>query len=368
MKRIGMLMLLCGMAALILGGCAVPLGEDFTIPRDIEEEKDFFIADYNLQAYVPVPVTGEQAVKRIAQRGDLEGTVTWKNEAGEELPNLGTFERATVYRATIELTPRQNFLFDPSMVFGYHEGKIDQQEQQEVEAGNSTRTITVLYNNSDDGKITYITDYNLQNYVPFPVTDQDPVRNIDVEGIRGTVIWKTGGVELNSTDKFQTGVVYTADISLEAQAGYKFSPKRDFFYTPGTVATPPDSNRDEEQRDLSMVTYNIPMAPVPPIELLPYFPVPQEGDAPVTVNTPITTPAEYNVDSVSWNPNHSAFRGGEAYTATVVLTAKPGYAFVNNNITHDSKSVTYKNNTGFSVTVEVRFPITHVTVTVTGDY
>ncbi|MDR2759329.1 MAG: hypothetical protein LBB78_08110, partial [Spirochaetaceae bacterium] len=303
MKRIGMLTILCGMAALILGGCAVPLGEDFAIPRDTEEEKGLYIVDYSLQNYVPVPVTGEQAVKKVALRGDLEGTVTWKDEFGNELPNLGTFLADTVYQAEIKLTSQKGYLFNPSIDFGYHAGKIEYQEDKHAvdDQGNPIRIVTVTYNNSNDGKITYITDYNLQNYVPFPVADQNPVWSIDTEGLTGTVTWNVEGgtTPLVPPEKFQAGKKYTADISLEVQAGYKFSPKRDFLYDDGLVAVQPNSNREPFERDLTTVTYKDSKKPVSNLDLTSYITAPKEGNTPVTA---AFTDPQYTAAEVRWDP------------------------------------------------------------------
>jgi hypothetical protein len=366
MKKSGILAILCGFAALILWGCAVPLGEDFTIPRDTEENGTY-IVDYNLQNYIPVPVKDEPAVKLVSQRADLDAAVTWKDEDGNELPTLGSFEGGKVYKAEIRLTPRAGYRFNPSIDFAYHPGKV---EEQNDSRGNPTRIVTVTYNNSDDGKIIYITDYNLGNYVPFPITGLDPVWQIDVEGVAGTASWKTGDVPLDPSAQFQTGVIYTADIVLEALPGYRFNPKRNFEYSAGTVTTQPEPNGDLQNRILSTVTYQTPKMPVEFLNLSDYITVPEERNEPgrVGFSAPDGTP-QYTTGKVEWDPVHSLFQGGYNYTATVVLIAEPGYAFAKaNNFYHNGAlSVISTNNTGNSVTVALFFPADTVGIEVTGE-
>jgi hypothetical protein len=368
MKKTGMLAILCGFAGLVLWGCAVPLGEDFTIPRDTKETRTY-IVDYNLQNYIPVPVKDEPAVKLVSRRADLDATVTWKDENGNELPTLGSFEGNKVYKAEIRLTPRAGYLFNPSINFAYHPGKV---EEQNDSRGNPTRIVTVTYNNSDDGKIIYITDYNLGNYVPFPITGQDPVRLIDVEGVTGTASWKIADVPLDPAAQFETGVIYTADIELEALPGYRFNPKRNFEYSAGMVTTQPDPNGDLQTRTLSTVEYQTPKTPVDFLNLSAFITVPEEGEQPgrLGFSAPADAPTQYTTGKVEWDPVHSLFQGGYNYTATVVLIAEPGYAFAKaNNFYHNGAlSVISKNNTGNSVTVAVFFPADNVDIGVEGGY
>jgi hypothetical protein len=103
------------------------------------------------------------------------------------------------------------------------------------------------------------------------------------------------------------------------------------------------------------------------LDLTSYITAPKEGNTPVTA---AFTDPQYTAAEVRWDPNHSPFKGGYSYTATVVLIAGPGYAFAKaNNFHHQGAlSVKSKNNTGLSVTVEVFFPADTVNVKVDGGY
>jgi hypothetical protein len=367
MKKMVLMITLWGLAALILGGCAVPLGEDFTIPRDTDE-RGVYVVDYDLQTYVPIPVAGEPAVKLVTQRGDLEATVTWKDAAGAELPLLGTFAADTVYKAEIRLTPREGYLFNSSINFAYHPGKIDVQNDDQ---GGHTRTVTVVYNNSNDGNITYITDYNLQSYVPFPIAGQHPVWTVATEGVTGTVSWNRQGeppVPLEEDEVFAAGTTYTADISLEVvPPDYRFRPTRNFAYAADTVERQPDANPHLTNRVLSTVIYSTPKTPVTLFDLTSYITTPEEGIAP---STTAFTNEQYTATGITWNPDHAAFKRTSDYTAVVVLAAAPGFAFpVKPGFFHeDATSVTIRGNTGDSVTVDILFRADTVKVVVQAEY
>jgi hypothetical protein len=93
---------------------------------------------------------------------------------------------------------------------------------------------------SPSNQVSYITDYNLQSYVPVPVAGKQPVKqvgnraNIDVR-----VVWKnnSGKDITESLAKFENGLVYQAEITLTANEGYEFRPDKGFAYPAGNAPT-----------------------------------------------------------------------------------------------------------------------------------
>jgi len=79
-------------------------------------------------------------------------------------------------------------------------------------------------------------------------------------------------------------------------------------------------------------------------------------------NTEATVGADANfiAGAVTWNPDHSPFRGGTAYTATVMLTAEMGYTFTGGltTATINGQTATVSNNTGLTATLYFTFPAT----------
>jgi hypothetical protein len=332
MKRFMVLMILCGMA-LLIAGCAVPLGEDYSITRDGAGLA--YITDYNLQTYVPIPAAGQRPVIQVANRDDLDITVAWKDENGIEIAlPFETFAANMVYQAEIKITPKPGYGFY-STPFAYPAGKTSAQID---DLGDPTRTVTVTYNNSNDWDITFITDYNLQNYVPIPLDGERPVRAIKTRtDIQVEVIWR----EFNSGDYFvidsddptpfyfDQGVVYQAEIKLTANPGYRFIQGRYFAYPDGTTAVPQGDQTDPRVRSF-IVTYPPTMSPmvVNDLNLTPYIPKPTGGGTPV-----ISFAGIQYTGIVSWKNTNTQetltgpFQPGTAYTAELDLNPGVGYTF-----------------------------------------
>jgi hypothetical protein len=319
-------------AVLWIAGCAIPMGDNLTINRD-GNTLVTYITDYNLQSYVPIPKPGEPPVTQVS-RGDLDLTVVWKDHTGLDVSSLPVFQAATVYRAEIKLTPRSGYGFNPSLPFAYHPGKISLQID---DLGEPTRTVTVTYNNSDDWDITYITDYNLQNYIPVPIADERPVRALDTrEDMRVTAEWKVENppdsaafVPIDTADSFtfDLGAVYRADIRLVTKPGYRFSGTGNFTYTDGSQTTPVGSAADPETRGLN-VTYSPTRAPrvISDFNLTTYVTKPVGGATAVgTFAAPQYTGALSWRNTVTQAALAGPFQPGTAYTAELVLTAASGY-------------------------------------------
>jgi hypothetical protein len=369
MKKAAVLAILCGLAAFMAGGCALSPGDDFTTPRDTKQTGTY-IVDYNLQTYVPIPVAGEHAIKQVTQRGDLEATVTWKDQDGNELPNLGTFQADTVYTAEIKVTPRAGYLFDPSIDFGYPQGRITAQTD---DRGTPTRTLTITFGNSNNASTTFsiqevvLTD--LTDYIIRPVIGSEPVRstfgNDQYEG--SAVSWEPSGT-------FTASTPYTATVTLNAREGYFFDAPvfthddalSSIQYTGGgnsvtlTIGFPATSTRvvDETALSDSNIIY-------PKID-----------------STPVTdfaaTNSQYTGSTITWYKGtgasgqeitpSTAFKVNNYYTALVTLTAAEGFTFTGaGQFTYASKNTLIPTSTspvtGDTVTVEISFPeLTRVNV------
>jgi hypothetical protein len=128
-------------ACVFLAACALPVGEDYIIPRKDLGESGGYILDYNLDTSVPLPYTGEIPVVQVSSRGDLEMAVRWKDAAGADLPNLTAFVADKIYTADIQITPKNGYQFLADQPFTYRAGSIADQQDD----GEAPRTVTVKY-------------------------------------------------------------------------------------------------------------------------------------------------------------------------------------------------------------------------------
>jgi hypothetical protein len=299
-------------ATLLLAGCALPLGEDYLLTRDGSDVAS--ITGYNLQEYVPIPRTGEQPVTAVDTL-ELEMRVVWKDEGGAEIPL--PFDRFApgVYQAEIRAAAKDGYAFYPSVPFAYPEGRI---RAQNDDLGTPDRIIRVTYNNADEADKIFITDYNLQSYVPVPLAGEEPVRSLSRGGVEVTVDWNP-----SPAGPFELGTVYGADIRLSAPDPYRFFQGRYFEYPAGTVTAQPGYDDGSGERNLT-VTYKAAGrgAKVNDLNLTHYIPKPVNG----VMGAAFFTGPQYT-GTVSWEPSAGPFQSGTAYTAEVSLTPVPGYSF-----------------------------------------
>jgi hypothetical protein len=349
----------------LIGGCALPLGENYTLTREGNSDSDntIYINDYNLLSYIPVPAKGEAPVLSVNNRGDLEITVVWKNQAGTVLPSFAAFQPSTVYKAEIWLTVKSGYAFNPSMPFGYPLGKIDTQID---DLGNPTRVVRVTYNNSDDAAVTFITDYNLQSYVPIPMAGEKPIRQIDSRtDMEIKVAWKEEGPSGTFTaisDKenftFALGAVYQAEITLSVAPGYKFSGGKNFAYVDGMVQTQPGPDSNTAKRVLSPIRYKATREPtgINDLNLTPYILKPINNTTPV-----MTFAGPQYTGMVCWKNTETQgeligpFQAGTAYTAELTLTPAAAYSFKNighNAFIHTGAESITNTATGGNVTIK----------------
>jgi hypothetical protein len=251
----------------------------------------------------------------VDDRGDLELSVVWKDENGTEIPLPFASFPSGNYQAEIRVTAKDGYGFYPTVPFAYPEGKI---QAQNDDLGSPARIIRVTYNHSDDADKIFVTNYNLQSYVPIPLAGEEPVRSVTRDDMTLTVDWNP-----SPAGNFELAAVYTADIRLSAADPYRFFAAKYFEYPAGTVTAPPDDDGGPAERNLT-VTYKAAGTPmvVNDLNLTSYVPKPANG---VMGVTSFTGPQYTGI--VSWEPTAGPFQAGMSYTAVVSLTPAAGYSF-----------------------------------------
>ena len=113
-------------------------------------------------------------------------------------------------------------------------------------------------------------------------------------------------------------MVYTATITLAAKPGFTLSGVTANFFTVAGATTVSNAANS------GVVTAAFPATSAPAavnIKAIPGVTPPVLGATPVTA---ITETAQYT-GTVTWVPNHNPFTDATVYTATITLTAKPGF-------------------------------------------
>ncbi|MDR2028855.1 MAG: hypothetical protein LBP93_04875 [Treponema sp.] len=308
------------------------------------------IGNYDLQAYVPVPVTGAAPVKTV-NRGDLDLGVVWKNGTGTDITaGLSAFAAGEVYRAEITLSAKNGWSFDPGLNFQYPPGSV---ASQPGAAGDpASRTLNVHYLAAEAGKV--IDQFDLSPYIPAPVPGAPPLISFAGAQYTGTVSW-TGNPDL-----FRGETVYTASVTLAAAPGWVFGASPVFSRSPGTAGS--FSPSGDSGGALDIVFPKTPAAAVTtistPIDLTSLVPAPVVGKTPASS---LISPNLQFSGSISWTElggnsmTSSVFRNGREYRATAVLTAAPGFAFPPDLSTADFTHSGADSLSSTGAAVEVRF-------------
>jgi hypothetical protein len=286
----------------------------------------------------------------------MDVAVQWWGSAKNE--DNTTFLKGEIYQATITLKVKNGYLFDGGVKFKYQLSSIKIESGDNEPGDNDTvsraassnslltdenvRVLFVTYPPAKpaEGNANVVLDYNLQSYVPVPVTGGTPVKTIvggQHPGVTGTVEWS--GASFASDGTFVQNNVYKADITLTTTGVYIFDPEVSFSYANGVVSNQPLPNTSATTRKLTTVTYMAATA-AGEIEadyynLTDIIPAPVGGSSPVLYKTN----AQYSV-LVLWTPRHSVFVTGQNYTATVYLYAGPKRYFgAGKSFTHDDSTV-----------------------------
>jgi hypothetical protein len=316
--------------AVMLGSCSLPNGPDWQRPSGSNVDANSAI-NYDLQAYIPVPVTGASPAQAVNRR-DLHVKADWSvtsDKGSTYVPFVGDkFVKDAVYRAAITLEGR---VFDPGETFGYSNAAVANQFEAPATAGRTIRTVVVTYNKTESPR-NIGSPIDLKTALSAPVWETVPETFFGGETYRGQVEWKTaaGGALAGA---FRQGERYTARVSLYPAPGYVFFESGEVVYD-GLAVDPRTYTRAGD----GTVTVEIAFggagtAVVRAVDLT------SRVRAPIGGNTPITafTAPQYE-GTVTWKNSKTGvpltggerFQGGTEYTATVTLKAVGGYFFPEN--------------------------------------
>jgi hypothetical protein len=191
--------------------------------------------------------------------------------------------------------------------------------------------------------------------VTVPVTGETPAATITGnDQYSGTVTWEP------DHSVFESKTHYTATIILTAKEGYTLEGvAANFFTVAEALSVSNDANS-------GIVTAAFPSTAGTETDPVVIESAVIEGiTAPVTGGTPVTVfeHAQYT-GTVTWEPDHSVFEPKTEYTATITLTAKPGFTLqgVSENFFTVEDAISASNSAGSGI-VTVVFPSTAGTST-----
>jgi hypothetical protein len=204
----------------------------------------------------------------------------------------------------------------------------------------------------------------LDSHVVTPVLGAAAKTAVDADQYSGPIDWTPA---IPEDGKFVAKTVYTAKVALKAASGFTFDGVGDFTHGGATSVTQTAAG------DVVTVTIVFPPTagdplnpgPVDALDLSGAIATPVAGAAASGV---FTSPdgTQYTGGAVAWTPDpvDGNFAGGESYTASVTLTARPGYTFDGaGDFTYGALNVTTAANDDGTVTVRVAFGPTQLAVT-----
>lgn len=165
------------------------------------------------------------------------------------------------------------------------------------------------------------------------------LRNISIPS--GTAIIKGGGMAINNAPNLSS---YT-NVKVTASTNYDGS-SPEVAYNPAQIST----YKYLTFAEITNTTVNT-------LDLTDNLTAPAINDTPATS---FATDLQFT-GTVSWNGSPMKFLGNTAYTATVTLTAAPGYTFsgvAQNAFTYTGATVTNPTGSGNTMTVTIVFPAT----------
>jgi hypothetical protein len=217
---------LCGrvifaLLAACLVSCPLPAGPEWTRiidPKSTGEGAGGSIADYNLQAYVQIPVRGAVPVKTIDSRADMKITVDWKVGDNPPAGDFTEFIEGAEYTAVITLEAKEGYSFAPIPFKYYPEEAVDEQPDENLDVKRRALS-PISYKKTAEPNSLNGEGLNLALRIPAPVGGASPVTSFYAGDYGGAVTWEAaGGTPLTGT--FQPGTAYTAQVTLYAAAGY----------------------------------------------------------------------------------------------------------------------------------------------------
>jgi hypothetical protein len=332
---------------LMTAGCALPMGPDYVLPVPKEANPVTpppvtpppvtpppsgqvpYIAEYNLQFYVPVPVAGKQPVKQVGSQAGMDVRAVWKNAGGEDITeSLAVFENGLEYLAEIPLTAKNGYEFAGNIPFAYEGGMVRGQTSSDNDHPTK-RTVHAEYlavaGVSPAPPSRKVDQTDLTGHIPAPAAGEAPVSFFLAPQYFGSVQWRAAGTPAEGP--FQSLTAYEAVVTLIAASGYTFTglPANAFSHD-GALSV--SSGADSGAVTISFAATGA--IAVENYNLQDYVPVPAAGEKAVkTVDR-----NELGV-GVVWKDEGGAditgvldrFALGEVYQAEIILTAKSGYVF-----------------------------------------
>jgi hypothetical protein len=313
-------------------------------------------SDMDLTYKIPRPVTGGTAV-RYFPTPQYTGTVAWT-------PDEGVFQANTVYKAvvTLKTVSGRAFTFLEALSFT-HSGKT----YAGVLRADGSAAVTITFPATTDARVAVVTDMDLTDKVPKPVTNGAPTVSFSSAQYTGYVAWTDTLTGAGVSGLFAAETSYTARVNLIPISGYTMDgvgvEDNDFTYNP----TWTDSVSYDPVSSAAMIVFKATGAdtgimPVSDRDLTSMPGAPVTNGAPETAFT-----ADQYDGAVTWTvtngSSHSgAFAAWTAYTARVMLMAKEGYTFDGigtGAFTYDGAlSVSNTAGSGSIIVVTIAFPAT----------
>jgi hypothetical protein len=265
-------------------------------------------------------------------------------------PPNGVFGPGTAYTAKVTLTAASGYTFTGVGANAFtHGGGTPSNE-----ADSGVITIGFPETAETGGAPVLVDDLDLTAKVPAPVTGGTPVTYFSAPQYTGTVEWYANGTPLSGL--FAAGTAYTAKVTLTAASGYTLDGVGNFSHGDKTNLEPV---KNGGKADVTIGFTATAGMPVTDLDLTLYLSAPVTGKAP---DTSFSASAPQYTGTVTWALSGGGavvgkFEAGTAYTATVTLKAKQGYAFdgAGKFGYTGSKNISQAENSDGSMTVTIGF-------------
>jgi hypothetical protein len=311
------------------------------------------VSDLNLTGKVAAPVTGGTPAAYFSAP-QYTGNVAWK-QTDDNTPLNEVFAADTGYTAEITLTAASGYTFDGVTGAFAHARALSI-------AGvvGDAVVVTISFSPTTKVAVAAVDDLDLSYLVPAPTRDGTPATHLAGSQYTGWVDWLIGGTAA-PRGVFQPNTAYTAKATLTAASGYTFEGVTGTFIHAGASAVSAAAAGDAVIVTLSFdATGGEPEAAVSDLDLTAKVPKPVTGGTPETYFA-----APQYTGNVAWKRTDTntaldgLFAAGLGYTATVTLSATPGYTLAGvgaNAFVHGGKdSIANAADTGVVV---ISFPVT----------
>jgi hypothetical protein len=266
------------------------------------------------------------------------GTIVWWEKTGSgTVQHSGVFQAGTEYRAEVTLYAMTGWTFEgvPANSFGHGQAATI------THPAGSGSTLQVSVTFPATAGMPAVTDLALTYNVPAPVKDGTPVWSFAGPQYVGFVTWEetNGGTTL--TGLFADSTAYTAKVTLYALAGYTFTGVGQNAFSHGQASEV--SNNEGSGGTLAVTIKFLATITSPQTQTVTDLDLTNKVPSPVTGGgggTPVTYfSTRQNTGNIAWTKTgggaHSGlFQAGTPYTATVTLSAAPGWTFNGVTFTH----------------------------------